>query len=140
MNRRELIMLLGGASVARPLAVSAQQQTGTMRRRIGVLNTLLADDPHGKERIGAFLLGLQQAGWTNGGNIQVDQRWAVGDADAMRKFGAELVALAPDVILALQLHFILPSESMGDHDSEDRGWREPRSRRRLSFGRLRCGM
>jgi putative tryptophan/tyrosine transport system substrate-binding protein len=100
VTRRKFITLLGGVAATWPLAVRAQQQTGTMRRRIGVLNTLLADDPHGQERIGAFLVGLQQAGWTSGGNMQVDQRWAIGDADAMRKFGAELVALAPEIILA----------------------------------------
>src|SRR3954454_12838695 len=100
MNRREVITILAGALAAWPLAVRAQQQTGAMRRRVGVLNTIRADDPHGQERISAFLLGLQQAGWTNGVNMQVDQRWAVGDADAMQKFAAELVALGPDVILA----------------------------------------
>ena len=70
-------------------------------RRIGVLNTLPADDAHGQERIGAFLQGLQQAGWTIGGNVRIDQRWrSVGDAEILREYAAELVALAPDVILA----------------------------------------
>jgi putative ABC transport system substrate-binding protein len=62
IGRREFITLLGGAAVAWPLTARTQQQTGAMRRRVGVLNTIRADDPHGQERIGAFLLGLQQAG------------------------------------------------------------------------------
>jgi len=97
MKRREFITLLGGAATW-PLA--AHGQPGERMRRIGVLNTLPAEDPHGQERIGAFLQGLQQAGWTIGGNIQIVQRWAPGDVDALRKYAAELVALAPDAILA----------------------------------------
>ena len=103
MRRRELITLIGGAAVMPsllwPLAASAQP--GERMRRIGVLNTLPADDPHGQERIGAFLQELRQAGWSIGGNVRVDQRWwAGGDADALRKHAADLVALAHDVILA----------------------------------------
>src|SRR5262245_39263599 len=97
MKRREFITLLGGAA-AWPLAAPAQQTERV--RRVGVLNTLPADDPHGQERIGAFLQALQQAGWTIGANLQVVQRWAPGDVEALRKYAAELVALAPDVILA----------------------------------------
>jgi hypothetical protein len=74
MMRRDFIAGLAGAA-AWPVAARAQQPE--RMRRVGVLNTIRANDPHGQERIGAFLLGLQQAGWTNGGNMQVDQRWAV---------------------------------------------------------------
>jgi putative ABC transport system substrate-binding protein len=80
-----------------PLAARAQQQR---MRRIGVLNTLTADDADANARYGAFLQGLQQAGWSIGRNVQVETRWAAGDADRLRTYSAELVALAPDVILA----------------------------------------
>src|SRR4249919_2736492 len=95
-RRREFITLLGGAA-AWPLAARAQQQR---MRRIGVLNTLTADDAVANARYGAFLQGLQQAGWSIGRNVQVETRWAGGDADRLRTYSAELVALAPDVILA----------------------------------------
>jgi putative ABC transport system substrate-binding protein len=98
MKRREFITLLGGAAVAWPLAARAQQ--GERMRRIGVLMTLAADDPQGQARIAAFLLGLQQLDWTDGRNVRIDTRWAAGNADDIRRYAAELVALAPDVILA----------------------------------------
>jgi putative ABC transport system substrate-binding protein len=95
-NRRNF-MLLGGAAAAWPLAARAQQ--GQRTRRIGVLMAV-ADDPEGQARIAAFLQGLQQLGWAEGRNLQIDTRWGAGDADRFRKYAAELVALAPDVILA----------------------------------------
>jgi putative ABC transport system substrate-binding protein len=98
MRRREFITLLGVAAAARPIV--ARAQPGERMRRIGVINTLAADDPHGRERVGAFLQALQQLGWTIGRNVRIEERWAVGNAEAMRKYTAELVALAPDVILA----------------------------------------
>ena len=97
MNRRQFITLLGGAVAAWPLAAHAQQ--GGMRR-IGVVDTLAADDPFAQARLGAFLQGLQQSGWTIGRNMRVDTRWSAGSVDAMRKHVAELIALAPDVFLA----------------------------------------
>ena len=97
MRRREFITLLGGAAVAWPIAGRAQQ--GERMRRIGVLWSV-ADDPDGQIRSAAFLQGLQQLGWTVGRNVRIDYRWGAGDADNMRKYAAELVALAPDVILA----------------------------------------
>ena len=97
MKRREFITLLGGAVVAWPLAARAQQ--GERMRRIGVLMSVAADDPEGQARIGAFLQGLQQLGWTDGRNVRIDTRWAAGNADDVRKYAAEFVALAPDVIL-----------------------------------------
>ena len=95
-RRRELITLLGGAAVAWPLAVHAQQ--GERARRIGVLMNLVADDAEGQARIAAFLQGLQQLGWTDGGNVRIDYRWAAGDR--FQRYAEELLALAPDVILA----------------------------------------
>jgi putative ABC transport system substrate-binding protein len=85
------------AAVAWPLAARAQQPDGM--RRIGVLMPGAADDPNGQARIAAFLQGLQQSSWTDGRNVRIDTRWGAGNADDIRKYAAELVALAPDVIL-----------------------------------------
>jgi ABC-type uncharacterized transport system substrate-binding protein len=98
MKRRHFIALLGGAAAAWPLAARAQQP-GRMRR-IGVLLNLAADDPESQRRMTAFVQGLQQLGWTDGRNAKIETRWGAGDADRIRKYAAELVALAPDVILA----------------------------------------
>ena len=98
MKRREFIIFLGGTAAAWPLAARAQQPE--RMRRIGVLMTLASNDPEGQTRIGAFLQGLQQSGWSIGRNVQIETRWAAGQADAFRKHASELVALAPDVILA----------------------------------------
>ena len=98
MKRREFISLLGGAAAAWPLAARAQQAERV--RRIGVLMNLAADDPEGQARIAAFVQGLQQLGWTDGRNVRIDIRWAAGNADDIRKYAAELAALAPDVILS----------------------------------------
>jgi putative tryptophan/tyrosine transport system substrate-binding protein len=95
MRRREFITLLGGAA-AWPLAARSQQGM----RRIGVLMALASDDPLGGARLVAFVQGLQELGWTDGRNVRIDTRWAAGDADRFRKYAAELIALAPDVILA----------------------------------------
>src|SRR6266702_1834389 len=97
MRRRDFITLLGGA-VACPLAARAQQAERV--RRVGVLMNLAADDTEGKARIAAFHQGLQEWGWTIGRNVRIDVRWDTGDADRNRRYAAELVALAPDVILA----------------------------------------
>jgi putative tryptophan/tyrosine transport system substrate-binding protein len=98
MQRREFITLLGSATVAWPLAVRAQQPE--RMRRIGVLMSVAADDPEGQARLTAFLQGLQQLGWADGRNVRIDIRWGAGDAERYRRYAAELVALAPDVILA----------------------------------------
>jgi hypothetical protein len=98
MKRRQFITLLGGATVAWPLAARAQQQGRV--RRIGVLMNLAADDPEGQARLAALLQGLQEVGWVIGRNAQIDIRWGAGDAEQMRKQVTEMVALAPDVILA----------------------------------------
>jgi putative tryptophan/tyrosine transport system substrate-binding protein len=96
-SRRAFITLLGGAA-AWPLAARAQQ--GERVRRIGVLVSLAENDPEGQVRIAAFLEGLQQLGWTDGRNVRIDYRWGAGDPDRYRTYATELVALAPDVILA----------------------------------------
>jgi putative ABC transport system substrate-binding protein len=97
MKRREFITLLGGAAAAWPLEARAQQPE--RMRRIGVVMNLAADDLESQRRKRAFVEGLQQLGWTEGRNIRIDTRWGAGDADRFRQYAAELVALAPDVIL-----------------------------------------
>jgi len=100
MKRREFITLLGGAAAAWPLAASAQQTERV--RRIGVLTAATPeDDPDGRARLSAFLQVLQQLGWTDGSNVRLDYRWGLGDPNNIRKYAAELVALAPDVILSV---------------------------------------
>jgi len=98
VRRREFITLIGGAA-AWPLAARAQQRE-RMRRRIGVLMAYSANDPQAQIRNAGFLQGLQQLGWTVGQNVQIDYRWSAGNIDDTRKYAAELVALAPDVIFA----------------------------------------
>jgi putative tryptophan/tyrosine transport system substrate-binding protein len=96
-TRRSLIRLLGSAA-AWPLAARAQQRKPM--RRIGVLMPYAANDPQAQARNAAFLQGLQQSGWSVGHNVQIDHRWSGGNEDDTRKYAAELVALAPDVIFA----------------------------------------
>jgi putative tryptophan/tyrosine transport system substrate-binding protein len=96
MKRRKFITLLGGAAAAWPLAARAQQRKPM--RRVGVLMPFAGNDPQVQTRNAAFLQGLQQLGWTVGDNIQIDYRWSGGNEDDTRKYAAELVALAPDVI------------------------------------------
>src|SRR5262245_64207881 len=92
---RHFTTLLAGAT-AWPLAVRAQQSE--RMRRIGILTSgATADDPDGRVRTTAFVQGLQQLGWIDGRNIEIDYRWGAGDADSMRKYAAELVGLALDV-------------------------------------------
>src|SRR5262245_27700526 len=98
MTRREFITLLGGAAVAWPLAARAQQRGRV--RRIGVLTPYPADDAEGHARLTAFAQALQQSGWAVGQNVQIDYRWGDAKPATMRKYAAELIALAPDVVLA----------------------------------------
>jgi putative ABC transport system substrate-binding protein len=99
VGRRQFISALGGAAAAWPRAVRAQQ--GERVRRIGLLQGLTADDPVAQANNAAFVQGLQQLGWTDGRNVHIDFRWGAGNVADMRKNAAELVALAPDVILAV---------------------------------------
>ena len=96
IRRRKFLATLGGAAVAWPLAARAQQ-TDRMRH-IGVLMAMKADDPEYQARMTAFLQELAQLGWIDGLNARIDTCWGVADADRIRKYAAELVALAPDVI------------------------------------------
>jgi len=98
IGRRKFLATLGGAAATWPLAARAQPRE--RMRRIGVLMSLAADDPEGQARLTAFVQGLQELGWTDGRNVQIDYRWPAGDAERIRRYAAELAALAPDIILA----------------------------------------
>jgi putative tryptophan/tyrosine transport system substrate-binding protein len=98
LRRREFITLIGGAAAAWPLAARAQQ--GERVRRIGVITGGdTPDDPDMQARMAAFLDVLRHLGWSDDRNLRIDYRWPVGDADHIRRYAAELVELAPDVIL-----------------------------------------
>jgi putative ABC transport system substrate-binding protein len=99
MQRRSFMTLVGATAVAALPRVAAAQPAARIRR-IGILAGVAMDDPAGQDRTNAFLLGLQQAGWIVGSNLQIEYRWAPGSADDLRKYATELVALAPDVIFA----------------------------------------
>ena len=109
MRRRDFITLLGGAA-AWPLAARAQQ--GQRTRRIGVLIPAPSDDQEFQARLAAFLQGLQQLGWTDGRNVHIDTRWAAGDADLIRKYAGELVALGPDVVMAFTSGAVPPLQQV----------------------------
>jgi putative ABC transport system substrate-binding protein len=106
MRRRNFIALLASAAAAGPLAARAQQPDRV--RRIGVLTPFAADDAEGHARLTAFAQGLQQLGWTVGQNIRIDYRWGDGKAETLRKYAGELVALAPEVILATSSTAVAP--------------------------------
>jgi putative ABC transport system substrate-binding protein len=110
MRRREFITLLGGAAVTWPLTARAQQ--GERMRRIGVLLPTAADDAVFQTRMAVFLGGLQQLGWTDGRNVRIDTRWAAGDADLIRKYAGELVALGPDVVMAFTSAAVPPLQQV----------------------------
>jgi len=97
MRRREFITLLGGAAV---WPITARAQQADRIRRIGVLVSNPADDPAGQANLAAFAQGLQELGWSVGRNVRIEYRWGVGDVDKFRRYAAELIALAPDVVLA----------------------------------------
>jgi putative tryptophan/tyrosine transport system substrate-binding protein len=96
IGRRQFISALGGAMVAWPLSARAQQRM----QRIGVLANVAADDPVGRARLAEFTQGLQKAGWADGRNVEINTRWAAGQAGQFPQYAAELVALKPDVVLA----------------------------------------
>jgi putative tryptophan/tyrosine transport system substrate-binding protein len=98
MRRREFIKFVSGAAACWPLLARAQQSDAL--RRIGVLMSFAADDAVAQARVTAFMQMLQQLGWTNGRNVQIDIRWSAGDPERNRRYAAELVALTPDAILA----------------------------------------
>jgi putative tryptophan/tyrosine transport system substrate-binding protein len=98
MKRRKFITLLGGAAA---WPVSARAQQPDRMRRIGVLMNLPSDDPEGQARNAAFLQALGGLGWIVGRNVTIDYRWTSGDLEQIRRSAAEVVTLAPDVILAV---------------------------------------
>jgi putative ABC transport system substrate-binding protein len=97
MTRRQFIKVLGGAAAAWPFAVRAQQGEGV--RRVGIFMDLSEQDAEGQTRVAAFRKGLQDLGWTEGRNVKFDYRWTAGDPARMRRYAAELVGLAPEVIM-----------------------------------------
>jgi putative tryptophan/tyrosine transport system substrate-binding protein len=99
MRRRAFIALLAGATAAWPFGAFAQHPRERMRR-IGVITNLTADDPEGQARLAAFVQGLQEFGWAVGRNLRIEYRQGVGDGAVASRYAAELVALAPEVILA----------------------------------------
>jgi putative ABC transport system substrate-binding protein len=98
IRRREFIAGLGSAA-AWPVVARAQQRQP--RRRVGILMHLAAEDPESVRSIAAFGQGLEELGWSEGRNVRMDIRWAAGNADRYHKYAAELVALAPDVVLGV---------------------------------------
>jgi putative ABC transport system substrate-binding protein len=107
-GRRDFIGALGGAAaacVAGPLAARAQQRE--RMRRIGVLMSFAADDPLAPPLISALAQGLQERGWSVGGNMRIDYRWGANNLDLFRKYAAELVALAPDVVVGTAASIVM---------------------------------
>ena len=98
MGRREVISLLGGATVAWPFVALAQKPDRS--RRIGVLMSLEENDPEAKAQLFGFTQGLADLGWSDGTNLRTDVRWGGGDVNKIRTFAKELVAMQPDLILA----------------------------------------
>jgi putative tryptophan/tyrosine transport system substrate-binding protein len=102
-RRREFISLLGGAA-AWPIAARSQERV----RRVGVLSNPGADDAEMQSRTTAFVQGLHELGWTVGRNLQIDYRWSNGNAERLRAHAVELMALRPDVVLAMSGTSIMP--------------------------------
>jgi putative tryptophan/tyrosine transport system substrate-binding protein len=100
IKRRELITLIGGAAAATAWPLAARAQQPERMRRIGVLMNMAANDPHGHVRVAAFQGVLQQLGWSEGRNARIDTRWGENDVERERQYAAELVTLAPEVVLA----------------------------------------
>src|SRR5215467_7074599 len=97
MRRRDFIKAITALSAGWPLTARAQQADRV--RIIGAATSLSDNDPEDKARSAAFRQSLQELGWTVGGNVRIEHRYGSGNAERIRKNAAELVALAPDVIL-----------------------------------------
>ena len=110
MRRREFITLVGGAAAAWPLAARAQQPE--RMRRLGILMAFAENDPEGQQRVAAFVQGLRELGWTEGGNIHIDYRWAGADVGRIRSAAAELIDLKPDAIVAQTALTVAPLQQM----------------------------
>jgi hypothetical protein len=108
MNRRVFMTVLGGATLAWPLAAHAQQ--GERMRRIGIMMNAAANDPHPEAHVAAFRRAMHQLGWAEGRNVQIDVRWAGGSAEAYRRYAPELVAMA-----ALSERLVAPTMAGGEH-------------------------
>jgi len=128
MKRREFIKILGGTAVGWPFAARAQQSA--RMQRIGVLMSTADTDTQSKAGISAFVRGLEERSWTLGGNVQIEYRWAQANENLYRRFAQELVALAPDVILAVggtgasalqQVTRTIPIVFVATNDPIDRG-------------------
>ena len=126
MRRREFITLLGGAAAAWPMAAGAQQRE--KMRRIGMLANIAADDPEAQARLTAFVQELGQLGWIAGRNVKIDSRWGAADDERIRRYVAELVALAPDVLVANSSQAV--AALIKATRSADRVREPPRPRRR----------
>lgn len=98
MRRREFIIMLAGTAATSPYVTRAQQPERT--RRIGVLMLYPENDPQGQLRAAAFRRELEKAGWTVGGNLQINYHWGTGDTDWVRSATAQVLRQAPDVMLA----------------------------------------
>jgi putative ABC transport system substrate-binding protein len=96
LNRRDFITLISGGATTWPLAARAQH---TGERRIGVLAAIAENDPEARARVAAFRQGLREVGWMEGRNVHIEFRWAADDSNLVRAYAAELVRLAPDVIV-----------------------------------------
>jgi len=105
IGRRQFISALGGAAVTWPIAARAEQADRV--RRIGVLTSYSEADPEGQVQLAQFRQVLQDLGWVVGRNVQIDYRWSAGNIDNTRKYARELVALAPDVILAAPSNVVI---------------------------------
>jgi putative ABC transport system substrate-binding protein len=99
MRRRDFFKAIVGSAAAWPQLARSQQSKPKSVRRVAALFPQSANDPQAQNRSAAFLQALQQLGWSIGQNVQIDYRWSAGSEDDTRKYAAELVALAPDVIL-----------------------------------------
>jgi len=106
MRRRDFVILLGGGATIWPIAIRAQQAERT--RHIGVLTSFSEDDPEGQANLTLFRQVLQDLGWAVGRNIRIDYRWGAGNVDMIRNYARELVALAPDVVLAAPSNVVIP--------------------------------
>jgi putative tryptophan/tyrosine transport system substrate-binding protein len=128
VRRRDFIKAIAGATVIWPLAASAQQPE--QMRRIGVLMNRAANNEEGQARLAAFTQALQQLGWSEGRNVQIDIRWGEDKIELERKCAAELVALAPDVILASGTISVRALQALSDTlpivFAAVGGWRGPR--------------
>jgi putative ABC transport system substrate-binding protein len=98
MRRRDFIAGIAGSAAAWPLTAHAQQ--GDRVRRMGVLMGYAENDSEAQAWVAAFREELEKLGWTDGRNISIETRWAASDAEAMRRFAKELVALQPDIIVS----------------------------------------